>query len=448
MNNKNIIKPNTVSGFVEWLPEEKILENKMLSIIRKNFKIFGFSQIETPAVERVEVLTSKGGNEKEIYALRRLTAQSGDDAKELALRFDLTVPLARYVAQHFYKLSFPFRCYQIQKVWRGERPQAGRFREFYQCDIDVIGDEKLDLLIDAEIISVIYRIFQEMKIGPFIIRINNRKILQGYFQYIGINRNNWVKTMRIIDKLEKFGLEKVLLELKSLGIENSKCKDLINFLSQNQEADQMMRKLNTMRVNELFSEGIQEIASVVERVKFFKIPAEAFQVDLSIARGLDYYTSTVYETNLVNYPALGSICSGGRYNDLAGYFINRKLPGVGISIGITRLLSQLIKTGLLTQCSIASESVLVTVLDRNYIKTYVEIATLLRNAGVKTEVYFEQKKINSQMKYANRKGFPAVVIAGDMELQKSRVQVKNMKTGEQKEVQFNDIAYEVKKIIK
>lgn len=447
--NNPVVIPQPISGFPEWLPEEKIQETWMLDIIRRHYELAGFSPIETPAVERRDVLTAKGGNEKEIYSLRRLLAESDDDGSDLALHFDLTVPLARYVAQHYGELAFPFRRYQIQKVWRGERPQSGRFREFYQCDIDVIGDGQLSSMTDAEIPSIIYRIFREMNIGPFVIRINNRKILQGYFSGIGIADNFHATILRIVDKLEKIGIDRVDAELMDqCGLSDHQSQQVIKFTSTELANDTAIETLRSISVaSELYSQGVSELEVVLNGIRALGVPDEYLQVDLKIARGLDYYTGTVYETVLVNHPGIGSICSGGRYDDLAGYFINRKLPGVGISIGATRLLSRLFKAGILKPSSSTMSPVLVTSMDESRMMDYLQMASTLREAGINTEVYLEPKKIGVQMKFANRKKFRVVVIVGESEFLKNTVLVKNLISGEQEEVSIGRLVDAVKKHI-
>ncbi len=427
------MKLTPISGFPEFLPEEQILFMKALDIVRGGYERYGFSPIETPAVERKEVLTSKGGNEKEIYALSRLAAEKGEDPNtELALHFDLTVPLARYVAMHKNQLSFPFRRYQIQKVWRGERTQAGRSREFYQCDIDVIGRGSLSLLTDAEIPSIIYQIFREMKIGPFVIRINNRKILQGYFQSFAIPTDQMNDVMRIIDKREKIGAKAVVSELtKDTNFDETTAQQMVDFLGDELKTDEMLTKLNSMiQINEKFSQGVKELTTVVKGIRDFGVPEDYFKLDLSIARGLDYYTGTVYETVLVDHPQVGSICSGGRFDDLASHFTDDKLPGVGVSIGLTRLMSRLIKAGIVKVGAATVAPVLVTSMDENRTSDYLRMGTELRNAGISTEVYLEKARLGNQLKYANKKGFKIAIIAGENEFSENSVQIKNLVTGE------------------
>lgn len=436
-----------ISGFPEWLPEVKILENRIMGIIRSNYELFGFVPIETPAVERNETLTSKGGNEKEIYSLSRLTAREGeDDNTNLALHFDLTVPLARYVAQHYGNLAFPFRRYQMQKVWRGERAQAGRFREFYQCDIDVIGDGELSFLTDAEIPSIIHKIFTEMNIGRFVIRINNRKILQGLFQGYGIFDDQIVEVLRSIDKLEKIGVEAVCKEvIETTSLSEEKVGELIDIISQDKGNESILSLLKSMDGNELFKLGVSELSMVYDAVKSLGVPEECLSIDLKIARGLDYYTGTVYETALVDYPGVGSICSGGRYDNLASHFTDKKLPGVGISIGITRLLWKLLDAGIVKPEGATVAPVLVTTMDKSKLPQYLTLASELRAAGIGTEVYLESLSLKAQLKYANRKQFAYAIIAGEEEFAEGVFSVKDMRTGEQQSLTKEAIILMIKK---
>lgn len=440
----DVIIPKPISGFPEWLPQERILEQKLMDIIRFNFERHGFVPIETSAVERTEILSAKGGNDKEIYTIKRLAGDEGDDSN-LALHFDLTVPLARYVAQNYSQLFFPFRRYQIQKVWRGERPQSGRFREFYQCDIDAIGDGELSLLTDAEMPSIIFRIFKEMNIGPFVIQINNRKILQGYFQSLGIAEDQSVLAMRVADKLEKIGEQRVTSELvDSVGLSADNAQKLIDFISLEASSNsELIKLLRKMQVNDCFVQGVDELSKVIEYIGVLGVPEDNCSVNISIARGLDYYTGTVYETVLKNHPGIGSICSGGRFENLASYFTDKKLPGVGISIGLTRLFSRLLKAGILQAGSASTASVLITAMDATSMPYYFKVATMLRDQGVNTEVFLESKKLGAQLKYANRIGCAFAIIAGSTEVEKDSVQLKNLKTGEQQTVLCNDIPKKV-----
>jgi histidyl-tRNA synthetase len=424
----NKVKPALLRGFdQEYLPQEQLQFNALVDIIRRNFELYGFLPIETPSAERKEVLTSKGGVEKEIYALSRLAAGADDDeaATKGALRFDLTVPLARYVAMRERELAFPFRRYQIQRVWRGETPQArkGRFREFYQCDIDIIGRDKLSYLAEAEIPGVIYSVFREMGIGEFRIRINNRKVLKGLLQHFRIAEQQSAAVLRILDKSEKEEALKVRAQLESEGVPGPAARDLFGLMSEKRDTPETLELLSKYPECE---QGLGELRAIVEAIRQFGVPDAAFRVDLGIVRGLDYYTGTIYETTLVDYPELGSICSGGRYDDLASYFTDAKLPGVGISIGLTRLFSKLKEAGLLKAPVRTPAEVLVTTMEHQHLGGYLKMARMLRDAGVNTEVYLEPAKLKNQLAYAEKKGFRVALIAGETEFAKQVVQVKNL----------------------
>ncbi|NBC33481.1 MAG: histidine--tRNA ligase [Alphaproteobacteria bacterium] len=443
MAERRIVKPQPVSGFPEWLPEQKLVEERWLAVIRREFARYGFTPIETPAIERKEVLAAKGVVEKEIYALSRLAAGEGEDpATEMALHFDLTVPLARYVAQHFASLTFPFRRYQIQKVWRGERPQAGRFREFYQCDIDAIGNGSLGLLNDAEMPCVIHAIFSQLDIGRFVVRLNNRKILQGYLESLGLPAERTPAALRVIDGLDKVGRDQVRHELQGqAGLDGAAAERLLGFL----ESEGELGALRRIEAGPLFEQGVAELTEVVDGLHALGMPAEAFAIDLGIARGLDYYTGTVYETVLVDRPDFGSICSGGRYDNLAGTFTKQQLPGVGISIGLTRLLARLFEAELVKPGPATAADVLVTVMDKAVLPQTLNLARDLRAAGLNTEVYTQlNKKLGDQLKYADKKGFPIVVIAGEDELARGEVTVKHLASGEQVTVPQRDLPHAVR----
>jgi len=426
------VKPALLRGFdQEYLPQEQLQFNDLVDIIRRNFELFGFLPLETPSAERKEVLTSKGGVEKEIYALTRLAAGADDDeaATKGALRFDLTVPLARYVAMRERELAFPFRRYQIQRVWRGEAPQArrGRFREFYQCDIDIIGRDKLSYLAEAEIPSVIHSVFQEMGIAAFRIRINNRKVLKGLLANFDVPDAGAAAVLRALDKIDKEDESKVLQDLERGGMSQAAARQLHGMVAEKRGTDQTLDLLSGLAGrNEMLEHGSAESRKVVAAIRQFGVPESAFCMDLSVVRGLDYYTGTIYETSLVHYPELGSICSGGRYDDLANYFTDSKLPGVGISIGLTRLFSKLKEAGLLKAPVRTPAEVLITTMENQDLAGYLNMARLLRSAGVNTEVYFEPAKLKHQLAYAEKKGFRVALIAGEKEAAKQVVQVKNL----------------------
>ena len=427
------VKPALLRGFdQEYLPNEQLQFNHLVDVIRRNFELYGFLPIETPSAERREVLTSKGGVEKEIYALTRLAEADDDEAATKgALRFDLTVPLARYVAMRERELAFPFRRYQIQRVWRGETPQArkGRFREFYQCDIDIINREKLSYLAEAEIPSVVYSVFREMAIGEFRIRINNRKVLKGLLQEFRVPEDKSAEVLRTLDKVEKEEAARIVEELVRAGLPNAPATRLYQLIAAKRDTRETLAELGEMR-NELCVQGVEELRKVVEAMGQLGVPQAAFAVDLSVVRGLDYYTGTIYETRLVAHPDIGSICSGGRYDDLASYFTETRLPGVGISIGLTRLFSKLSEAGLLRPLARTPAEAIVVTMDGRYLANYLEIATRLRAAGINTEVYLEQAKLKNQLAYADRKGFRVAVIAGENEFAEAKVQIKNLTTQE------------------
>jgi len=425
--------PFPISGFVEFLPEQQLILQEFIRRIRAAYELHGFSPIETPAVERVEVLTSKGGEaaEREIYAISRLLGQQdGAETSDanLALHFDLTVPLARYVASYASQLSFPFRRYQIQKVWRGERAQAGRFREFYQCDIDIIGREQLSLLADAEMPAVIYDVFRSLAIGEFIIRISNRKILRGFLRHYGVDRDASAAGLRVIDKLDRHppaDWNKVLIAQTTLSPEVVERVTGFFFGAGGATAE-TLQWLNDHDANadKDFALGVEELGVVVKAVGELGVPETHFKIDLRLARGLDYYTGTVFETLLVGHEAIGSICSGGRYDDLTGFFADEKLPGVGISIGLTRLMAQLLDKNIVKPRVSTPAKVLVTSLDKKHLPDYLKIANALRSANIATEVFTEEARLGKQLKYALRKGIPLVIIAGDQELSQGQVQLK------------------------
>jgi histidyl-tRNA synthetase len=447
------VRPALLKGFdQEYLPQEQLKFNHLIDVIRKNFELFGFLPIETPSAELREVLTSKGGVEKEIYALTRL-AQSEEDepSSRGALRFDLTVPLARYVAMRERELAFPFRRYQIQRVWRGENPQArkGRFREFYQCDIDIINRDSLSYLAEAEIPSVIYRVFKEMRIGDFRIRINNRKVLKGLLQYFGVPNESAAVVLRALDKVEKEDPSRIHHDLVAVGMSSKTARHLHELIATKRGTSDTLHELAHLEppTSSALTEGIELLRKVAGAISEFGVPETAVHIDLSVVRGLDYYTGTIYETTLTDYPELGSICSGGRYDDLASYFTDTKLPGVGISIGLTRLFSRLKETKLLDLAE-SPIQVLIITMDSKYLHHYLSMARDLRQEGVNTEVYLESAKLDKQLSYANRKGFRIAVIGGESEFAANQVQVKNLFTREQQLCSIGDVTLVVKKMLK
>jgi histidyl-tRNA synthetase len=443
------VKPSLLRGFdQEYLPQDQLHFNRLIDIIRRNFELYGFLPIETPSAERREVLTSKGGVEKEIYALTRLAEADDDEAATKgALRFDLTVPLARYVAMRERELAFPFRRYQIQRVWRGETPQArkGRFREFYQADIDIIGREKLSYLAEAEIPSVIYSVFREMAIGEFRIRINNRKVLRGILQEFDVSDEKAPAVLRTLDKAEKEDAARLRGDLEREGV--SSAGKLLELITTRRTTDETLKILSLLK-GEIGKAGLEELRNIVAAIRQFGVPDTAFGVDLGVVRGLDYYTGTIYETTLINAPELGSICSGGRYDDLASYFTDTRLPGVGISIGLTRLFSRLKDAGLLQPLPRTPAEVLVTTMDPKYLERYLSMARRLREAGINTEVYLETAKLGNQLAYADRKGFRVALIAGENEFTKDLVQVKNLAAKSARDVPLAELVQAVQTTLK
>ena len=431
--NKSKTEPRTLAGFMELMPNEQILFEQIKQKIEKTYQKFGFLPLDTPILELSEVLLAKAGGEteKQIYRFEK-----GDT--DISMRFDLTVPLAKYVAKNYGNLSFPFRRYQIGKVYRGERTQKGRFREFYQCDIDIIGDGELSVINDAELPSVIYNIFKELGFDDFTIRINNRKILNGLFESLN-QKENATEILRIIDKIEKIGKEAVIEELEKIEIPSDAINKIMNFIEIEGTTDEKLQKLNELNIkNEEFEKGLDELTQVVKYVRIFGIPEANFKVDLTIARGLDYYTGTVYETFLNQYRELGSVCSGGRYENLAEYYTDKQLPGVGISIGLTRLFYKLNELQLIKAEKKSIAEVLVVPMVQD-LTVPIQIATDLRKKGISTEVYLNDKKIKAKMKYADKLEIPYVIVVGEDEINSGIVKIKNMKTGEEKEASIQNI---------
>ena len=423
--------PRTLPGFMELKPNEQILFDQIKEKIEESYKRFGFLPLDTPILELSEVLLAKAGGEteKQIYRFTR-----GDD---LAMRFDLTVPLAKYVSKNYGELQFPFRRYQIGKVYRGERPQKGRFREFYQADIDIIGDGELSIMNDAEIPSIIYTTFKSLGFDDFTIRINNRKILNGLFEYLNIVELS-TEIMRIIDKLEKIGKENVKLELLKLNIEEENVVKILEFISisgNNEEKIEALEKLNIK--NEVFEKGLFELKEVVKYIRLFGVPEENFSIDLTIARGLDYYTGTVYETFLDNYREIGSVCSGGRYDNLAENYTDKSLPGVGIAIGVTRLFDQLNDLKLIkTEKESISDVLVISTSDD--VSECLPIANTFRKEGINTEVYMNDKKMKAKFKYADKLKIPYVAIIGEDEVKENKVSLKNLVTGKQDTINIEE----------
>ena len=428
------VTPRTLSGFMELLPAPQQQMERMMEILRTTYSRYGFTPLDPPAIEASEVLLAKGGGEteKQIYRF-----QKGD--ADLSLRFDLTVPLAKYVALHYNDLAFPFRRYQIGKVYRGERAQRGRFREFYQADIDIIGDGKLDITNEAEIPSIIYQTFTSLGLTRFQIRVNNRKILNGFYAMLGLTEQSG-DIMRTVDKLDKIGADKVRTCLtEDVGLTAEQADEIMRFISITGSNRQVLDALAGYQGrHELFDQGLEELNTVTRYLSAFGVPEENFAVDLTIARGLDYYTGTVYETTLLDHPEIGSVCSGGRYDNLAEYYTDRQLPGVGISIGLTRLFYVLGEQGLLNpQLPTAPADVLILPMTQD-LTPAIRLATRLRSAGVRTQLYTEQKKFKAKMNYADKLGVPYVVFLGDDEIAAGLVACKDMTSGEQTKLSFED----------
>jgi len=427
------VTPRILSGFMELLPEEQLLFNRMFDTIRRTYELFGFTPIATPAIELTEVLLAKGGGETEQQIYRVST--KGD--KEMVLHYDLTVPLARYVAQHENELTFPFRRYQMQPVWRAERAQRGRFREFYQCDIDIIGST--EPIADAEVPSVIYAVFKELNFGSFTIRINNRKILNGLFEALGLTEKS-VAVLRVVDKIEKLGEEAVRKELAQLDITDDTATRILDFVAIHGTNAEIIATLEKLDLDsDLFHEGVAELATVCRLIGSLGVPENNLRVDLAIARGLDYYTGTVYETVLDDYPGIGSVCSGGRFDNLASYYTDTPLPGVGVSIGLTRLFYQLREARVITTASAVPTKVLIIKMSEELTESALELATTLRGAGIPTEVYFAQQKLGKQFKYADQLGIPLVAILGSKEAETKTVTMRPLDTGEQEQIPQSDI---------
>ena len=424
------IKPRTLSGFMELLPEDQIRFDRMVEVIRESFSIYGFTPLDTPIIEAAEVLLAKGGGEteKQIYRMTK-----GDT--DLALRFDLTVPLAKYVALNYGRLTFPFRRFQIGKVYRGERAQRGRFREFYQADIDVIGDGALAIINEAEIPGVIYHTFQALGLKDFIIRVNNRKVLGGLFAAMDLE-DKAAAIMQAVDKLEKIGRDKTAtILIDDLGVSKDSADRLLDLLTSSQRGASPVAILSSyMGQNELLDTGIEELLTVAKHMEAFGVPDTHFAVDLTIARGLDYYTGTVYETIIPAHPEIGSICSGGRYDNLAEYYTDRQLPGVGISIGLTRLFYVLEEQKYLSdELLTAPADALVLPMTEDW-GAAIAFATALRSLGIRVQVYGEDKKFKAKMSYADKLGIPYVVFLGEDEIAQGKVTVKDMVTGDQEMV--------------
>ena len=422
------VQPRTLSGFMELLPAQQVQFDRVVSILRESYSLYGFTPLDTPIIEASEVLLAKGGGETEKQIYRFMKGDS-----DLSLRFDLTVPLSKFVAQNYGQLTFPFRRFQIGKVYRGERAQRGRFREFYQADIDIIGDGKLDISNDAEIPAIIYRTFTALGLKRFQIRVNNRKVLNGFYAMLDLTHKSG-EIMRTVDKLDKIGAQQVreLLMADEIGLTGEQATEILKFIEIKGSNQAVLAALEGYRgKHPLFDEGLTELSVVAKYLSAFGVPEANFQLDLTIARGLDYYTGTVYETTMLDHPEIGSICSGGRYDNLAEYYTDKQLPGVGISIGLTRLFFVLEDQGYLNATlNVAPADVLILPMTED-LSHAISLATTLRTAGIRTQVYGEDKKFKQKMSYADKLAIPYVIFLGEDEIAAGVAAVKDMKTGEQ-----------------
>ncbi|MEH2131350.1 MAG: histidine--tRNA ligase [Nostoc sp.] len=450
---------STPSGFPEFLPSEKRLELYLLDIIRRVFESYGFTPIETPAVERLEVLQAKGNQgDNIIYGIdpilppnrqaeRDKSGETGSESR--ALKFDQTVPLAAYIARHLNELIFPFARYQMDVVFRGERAKDGRFRQFRQCDIDVVARRELSLLYDAQMPAIITEIFEAINIGDFLIRINNRKVLTGFFKSVGIAENQIKSCIGIVDTLEKIGESKVKQDLEKEGISAEQAQKIIEFVKIDGSVDEVLDKLKHLAQNlpetEQLNLGVTELETVITGVRHLGVAENRFCIDLSIARGLDYYTGTVYETTLLGHEALGSICSGGRYEELVGVFLGEKMPGVGISIGLTRLISRLLKAGILNTLAATPAQVMVVNMQEDLMPTYLKVSQHLRQAGINVITNFDKRPLGKQFQLADKQGIQFCVIIGSEEAAAQKSSLKDLKTGDQVEVLLGNLAEEVKR---
>ena len=437
------IKPRTLSGFMELLPARQMQMERFLQVLRETYSLYGFTPLDTPVIEAAEVLLAKGGGdtEKQIYRFEK----GGSD---LALRFDLTVPLAKYVAQNYGVLSFPFRRFQIGKVYRGERAQRGRFREFYQADIDVIGDGQLDIVNEAEIPAIIYRTFTALGLQRFQIRVNNRKILGGFYSMLGLGEKAG-DIMRTVDKLEKIGPEKVTEILtEDLGVLDADAEAILSFISIRGSNGQVLEALEAWRGRDaLFDQGLEELKAVAGYLSAFGVPERNFAVDLTIARGLDYYTGTVYETAMLDHPEIGSICSGGRYDNLAEYYTDKKLPGVGISIGVTRLFYVLEEQGMLSDRMVTAPADVLVIPMSDDLQAAIQTATALRDAGIRTQLYTEKKKFKARIGYAAKLGIPYAVFLGEDEIAQGVVSCKDLAAGQQQTLPVEQLIPQLKAVL-
>ena len=428
------IQPRILSGFMELTPAEQVKFNQIKDVIRYTYEEFGFSPLDTPVLELSEVLLAKAGGEteKQIYRFMR-----GDT--DISMRFDLTVPLARYVVMNQNALTFPFKRYQIGKVYRGERAQKGRFREFYQADIDVIGMDKLDISYDAEMPAIIYNVFKKLGLSRFVINISNRKLLKGLMESLGLaDRSGDV--LRIVDKIAKIGKDKVVEELGNIGLDKESIDTIIRFIKIDGDNKKVFESLQSFGIkNDTFTQGLSELTEVINSLAVLGVPEKNYKINLTITRGLDYYTGTIYETMLDDYPQFGSICSGGRYDDLAGFYTDKKLPGVGISIGLTRLFASLLDSGLIKAGEATPANVMVIPINNAEKENALSLSADLRALGIKVLTFTEDNKFKAKLNYANKIGVPFVAIIGEDEAKNHTAVIKNMATGEQLKLSLEDV---------
>lgn len=448
-----LITPRTPSGVMELLPQQQIAFQRFLTTIQTAYERFGFVPVETPVFETTEVLLTKDGGEteKQVYFVQSTGALQQGHAPDMALRFDLTVPLARYVAQHEHQLNFPFRRYQMQKVYRGERPQKGREREFYQCDIDVIGKDELSINYDAELPAIIASIFTSLGIGKFQIQINNRKLLKGLLESFGLLDNEkQTLALRELDKLDKIGLKEVITRLQApeIALSEDVATRLLDLMGTNRSNAKTLQLLNNISEKpELLARGLEELTLVYNGLRALGVAEENVRLNLTTVRGLDYYTGTVYETLMLEHPDWGSICSGGRYENLAGHYTKSKLPGVGISIGATRLFELLLESGLIKPEEASLTDVIILQLDPELMADYLKLASDLRGRGLNVEVYMDPHKLGKQLKYADRAGAPYAVLMGSDEKAKGTVTLKHLKVAQQEEVKLAEVAGHIQRMM-
>ena len=429
-----MINTKAMSGFMELTPDMQVEFDRIKRVIEESYCSFGFTPIDTPALERSEILLAKAGGETEKQIYRFTKGES-----DISLRFDLTVPLARYVAEHYNDLAFPFRRSHIAKVYRGERPQKGRYREFYQCDIDVIGESELSISYDAEIPRVIYSIFSRLDFGKFTIRVSNRKILSGLISYLGLGDVS-TDVMRVIDKVDKISREDFVAELASLGMTAYQIELLQQYIFAKGTSDDILAGLRASGIDDTeLVQGIDDLETVVSLMRSMGIPESYFRIDLTIARGLDYYTGTIYETTLDEYPRFGSVCSGGRYDDLASHYIDKKLPGVGASIGLTRLFSQLVEQGIVKPQKKSIADVLVMPLGSDQVADALQLADEMRSSGMNVDVLLTESSVKKKFRYADRIGIRRVVVVGADEVRKGKFTLQDMVSGEKRELTLEEM---------